>query len=113
MATAKDAHALTSYYLKGYQEAYGVVPSVNRNVAKAQFGSMLMDLSGAEVRELIDYFFQAVSSNNHKIDDLFYKYDKLIQSMEADQADVKHKSNLLEESRIRAESWQASKKGSK
>lgn len=111
-ATAAECHALTTYFIKQYKEKYGKAPVVNRNVCKVQFQNMLLDYSTEEIRELIDFFLTTQSGNNHKINDLFYGYDKLVEAMQQQQADMLFRQKLREETRQRTEEWKASgKKG--
>lgn len=111
-ATAAECHALTSYYIKVYKEKYGKAPIVNRNIAKGQFQNMLMDYTSDEIKELIEFFITTQSTNNHKLNDLFYGYDKLLEAMEQHNADVAFRQKLKEETKHRTEEWIASgKKG--
>lgn len=110
MATAKDCHALTSYYVKGYEVRYGVKPNVNRNTARWGFDSMLQDLSMNHVRQLIDYYFTTPPTRRHDLDWFFYNYEKLNNAMSEAREDAKHRSKLMEESKQRAEAWRQSGK---
>ena len=110
--TAAQCHAMTSYYMKQYTAKYGKAPVVNRNIAKNAFSNMLMDLTTDEVKELIDFFFTTASSNKHRINDLFYGYDRLIEAMRQHNEDVALQQRLREETKHRTEEWLASgKKG--
>ena|SRR3982751_908922 len=108
MVTAAECHALTSYYIKQYKAKYGRAPVVNRNIAKAQFQNMLMDYSSDELRALIDFFFTTQSGNSHKINDLFYGYDRLVVTMHEYNEDVERQRVLREETKRRTEEWLAS-----
>jgi hypothetical protein len=108
MATAAECHALTSYFKKQYKAKYGKEPVLNRNVAKAQFGNMLMDYSSEELRNIIDFFLSTYSVNNHRINDLFYGYDKIVEAMLQHEEDVATQERLREETRKRVEEWRAS-----
>lgn len=106
--TAAECHALTSYFIKQYTQKYGKAPVVNRNIAKTQFQNMLMDYSSEEIRNLIDFFLTTQSSNNHRINDLFYGYDRLVEAMRQHDEDVILQQRLREETKRRTEEWRAS-----
>lgn len=108
MATAAECHALTSYFIKQYKAKYDTAPVVNRNIAKAQFQNMLMDYSTTELRELIDFFLTTQSANKHKINDLFYGYDRLVVTMLETKEDVERQRLLRVETKRRTEEWLAS-----
>lgn len=107
-ATAAECHALTSYYIKKYKETYGKAPVVNRNVSKLQFQNMLMDFTSAELKELIDFFFTTQSGTKHRINDLFYGYDRLVEAWRQHQEDAALQQRLREETKRRTEEWLAS-----
>lgn len=108
MATAAECHALTSYFKKQYKAKYGKEPVLNRNIAKVQFGNMLMDYSSEELRKLIDFYLSTHSGNNHKINDLFYGYDKMVEAMRQHDEDAVMQERLRDETRRRVEEWRAS-----
>jgi hypothetical protein len=111
-ATAAECHALTSYYIKEYKDRYDKAPVVNRNIAKVHFQNMLMDYTSDEIKEMIEFFFTTATTSNHKITDLFYGYDKLIEAMQQHNADVDFRKKLKEETKHRRDEWLASgKKG--
>jgi len=110
--TAAQCHALTSYFIKQYTAKYGKAPVVNRNIAKGYFQNMLMDFTSDELREVIDFFLTTQSSNKHKINDLFYGYDRLVEAMRQHNEDAALQQRLREETKRRTEEWLASgKKG--
>lgn len=106
-ATAAECHALTSYFIKKYKAKYDRMPVVNRNISKAQFQNMLMDYNSDELKKVIDFFLTTVSGNNHKINDLFYGYDRLMEAMQTHDADRRMQEKLREETRRRTEEWRA------
>lgn len=110
MATAKDCHALTSYYEKGYKAKYGSAPVVNRVTARWNFDSILGSQSVATTKELIDYYFTTPPTRRHDLEWFFYNYDKIIKAMLEAKDDAAHRSRLMEESRKRAEQWRQSGK---
>ena len=110
MATAKDCHALTSYYEKLYKEKYGRAPNVNRITARWNFDSILGSMSSAHARELIDYYFTTPPTRLHDIVWFFNNYEKLVRAMSEAQIDAEHRRKLMEESKKRAEQWRASGK---
>lgn len=105
MATAQQAHGLTSYYVKVYRSHYDKSPVVNRNTARWGFDSILMDMSVSQVRELIDFYLTTASTNGHSLDWLFYNYDKLVVSMEEHERSRAERKRLREESEERAREW--------
>lgn len=105
MPLAKDCHALTSYYILGYRTKYGRAPVVNRNKARWGFDAILYDLNVVEVKSLLDYYFDAVSTHGHSIDWFFNNYDKLIETREIAEKDEADRARLREESKKRVEEW--------
>ena len=109
MATAKDCHTLTSYYVKKYKERYGVNPVVNRHSARWGFDSILVDLTMTEAKELLDFYFNTGSTKRHAIDWFLYNYEKLIEVQAKLKEDADHRAQLRKESELRAkerEIWQ-------
>lgn len=110
--TAAQCHALTSYFIKQYKEKYGKAPVVNRNIAKNAFSNMLMDYESDDLKQLIDFFLTTQSNTRHRINDLFYGYDRLVEAMRQHDEDVALQQRLREETKRRTEEWLASgKKG--
>jgi hypothetical protein len=110
MATAKDCHALTSYYVKKFKEKMGREPNVNRHAARWNFDSVLQGLSGDSVKELIDYYFTTPNERNYDLDWFFYNYHKLVTAKSKAEADAEHRRKIRAESKERAERWRASGK---
>lgn len=111
MADAKTCHALTTYYLNGYQGKYGQKPVVNRNKARWGFDSVLEDLKPAAVMKLIDFYFSTSSTTRHSLEWFFYNYDKLIEKKAEYDRDEADRKKLREESRLRVEEWRQSRRG--
>jgi hypothetical protein len=108
MPQAKDCHALTTYFIQGYEKKYGKKPSVNRNTARWGFDSILHDKSIMDTKFLIDYYFTTPDTKKHDLDWFFYNYDKLWNAMEEAHEDAQHRKKLMEESKKRAEAWRQS-----
>lgn len=107
--TAKDCHAMTSYYIKLYKEKYGVAPKVNRPVARWDWAGILEDLTVEESKSLLEFYF-TTSNKGHPLNWFFYNYDKLQQSVEELEKDSKRRKKLREESEERAREWRESGK---
>jgi hypothetical protein len=105
MTTAKDCHALTSYYEKKFKERYNTSAVVNRNDARWKFDSILKSLSVKEVMALMDFWFETDSVQRHPIVWFFYNYDKLITVRAEQQEDSELRSKLRKESEERARKW--------
>lgn len=113
MPTAKDCHALTSYYEKQFEKRYGEKPSpnnVNRVTARWNFDSILQSITTPSVKELIDYYLTTHSTNRHSLEWFFYNYNKLYRSMQDGKKDAEHRDKLMQESKLRAEQWRKSGK---
>lgn len=103
---AQRAHALTSYFEKRYKEQYGNSPVVNRYSARWGWDSVLASLSDAEVKEVINYYFD-VPRATHTLDWFFYNYDKLVVSYRESLEESGRRKKLREESQRRAAEWRA------
>ena len=109
MATAKQAHALVTYFVEQYTETYGFKPVLNRYAARWGFDSILHDLSVAQTKELVDFYFSTASANKHSLDWFLYNYDKLLVSMAAAAKDRETLARLREETKQRTEEWRKRK----
>ena len=98
MATAKQCHTLTTYYVQKFEAKYGAKPTVNRVAARWNFNTLLEDLTAKEVLQLIDYYFQTQSGRRHDLDWFFYNYDKLVKGMHDSAKDAEHRKRLMDES---------------
>lgn len=105
MATPKQAHALTSYFVAKSKGRYGLAPKVNRNTARWNWDGMLEDMTEAEARELIDYYFTTQSTNGHTLDWFFYNYDKLLDTKKVIDADQELSARIREDTKRRVEEW--------
>lgn len=108
--TAKDCHALTSYFEKIYKEKYGVAPNVNRYAARWGFDSVLQSMNSQQAKALLDYYLTTPPTRKHDLDWFFYHYHDLIESMLKAKEDAAHRRKLMEESKLRAEQWRKSGK---
>ena len=105
MASAKDCHELSSYYVKLYKEKYGYQPNINRVKARWSWDSMYDAMNKKEIKSLLDYYFTTASGTSHSLDWFFYNYDKLIEAkgwVEKDQQNIDRLRNETEE---RARRW--------
>ncbi len=108
--TAKDCHALITYYEKSYNDKYGKVPNVNRYAARWGFDSVLQSMNSVQAKELLDYYFTTPATRKHDLDWFFYHYHELVESMLKAKDDAAHRRKLMEESKLRAEQWRQSGK---
>lgn len=104
-ATAQQCHAMTNHFVNCYKEKYGAAPNINRNVARAQFGNILMDLSTKEVIGLIDYYFDTFGVKNHDLTWFFYNYDKLLEAQSSQVVEQGERDRLMQESKQRVKEW--------
>ncbi len=105
MAAAKDAHALTSYFIKQYKIKYEKDPVINRHSARWGFDSILMDMPTPEVKALIDYYLTTASMKRHSLEWFLYNYDKLVEACRVQKEDAARRAKLREESEKRAKEW--------
>lgn len=113
MATAKDAHTLSSHFKKKWREKYGTTPVVNSHAARWAFDSMLSDMGPVEAKTLIDYYFECSTSNRHDLTWFLYNYEKLQTSKTDRDNDVAALVRIREESKRRTEEWRKKRNGSK
>lgn len=73
--TAQQTHALFTYFVNACEEATGKRPVANRNKSKWGLESLLMDYTGVEARELIDYYVEHYESPN--IEWFLFNYEKV------------------------------------
>jgi len=107
MATAKDCNTLTSYYAKLYRAKYGHAPVVNAHKARWAFDSLLITLSVAEAKELLDFYMTYQSNNQHALDWFFYHYEEVQETKIRADEDAKARARLRAESAARAAKWGA------
>lgn len=105
MATAKDCHVLTSYYVKLYKAKYHSEPVVNRHSARWGFDSILLGMSPQEIKELLEYYLTTASAKRHALEWFFYNYEKLINGRTEVLADRIRRARLRHESEQRAKEW--------
>lgn len=110
MATAKDCHALTTYYEKLYEQKYGSKPNVNRYRSRWGFDSVLMSMSMHNAKELLEYYFTTSSEGRHSLTWFFNNYESLMSAKSDSDTDKEHRKKLMEESKRRAQEWRKSGK---
>lgn len=104
--TAKDCHALSSYYEKAFEAKYGYKPNINRNTARWGWeGILLGGLKSKEVQELVDFYLETGSTNKHSLQWFFYNYDQVITTRQQVIDDREHREKLRHESQERARKW--------
>lgn len=110
-ATPKQAHALSSYFVKKYKEKYGYDHRFNRNKARWSWDNMLMDMTPTEAKSLVDYYFTTINPQNHPLEWFFYNYDKLEEAKAKMEEDQRRLEVIRAESAKRAEEWRKKKNG--
>lgn len=105
MASAKDCHVMTTFYLTEYDEKYGRKPLVNRHKARWGFDSVLQDMTMKEAKELILYYLDTHSDHGHSLEWFFYNYDKLVDKKNEFEKDEADRRRLRAESKRRVEEW--------
>jgi len=108
--TAKDCHALTSYFRKRYKEHYGREPDVNIWSARWGFDAVLRGLNFQEAQNLLDYYFTTSSERLHDLDWFFNNYHRLAKAKRDQEEDKARTAKLMAESKERAEQWRLSGK---
>lgn len=91
----QEVHALVTYYIKCYEAKKGKTPVLNRNKVRYWLESMLMDYTGAEARELIDYYVDKWAEPS--IDWFAFNYDKV------DEDKTEYEKNKLSNAAKRSE----------
>lgn len=107
MPTAKDAHALVTYYEGIYKKAHGDKPVVNRYKARWGFDALLMDMPAKDAKALLDYYVDSGLAKQHNLEWFFYNYDAVMENRDKILDDVEKTKNLRAESRRRVEEWRA------
>ena len=105
MPSAKDAHALVTYFETLYQKQYRQKPSLNRYKGRWGFDSVLMDMTMKEAKELLTYYIESGMAKGRDLEWFFYNYDKIKETHERVKDDVERTKAIREESRKRAEEW--------
>ena len=105
MATAKDCHTLTSYFISSYTEKYGRKPIVNRNVARWSWDNILQDLTMVECRDLVDYYMKTDGNHGNSLPWFFGHYDQLMVNKKSQDEDAETRALLREETKRRTEEW--------
>lgn len=101
MASAAQANALTTYYVQKYNERYGEKPIVNRNKSRWSWDNMMQDMKPAEIKELLDFYFESHSAKAHDLDNFFYNYDKIILSRKQAEKDKAERKRIMQETKER------------
>lgn len=107
MASAQQAHTLTTYYMKKYEERYGEKPIVNRNSARWSWDNMMQDMTPVEIKELLDYYFASNSVKAHDLSNFFYNYDKILLSKKQYEEDRVDRKRMMQETKERTERYLA------
>jgi hypothetical protein len=111
VTTAKDCHALTTYYEKKFKEKYHSAAVVNRNTARWGFDAILKGISPEETKELLDYWFNISSPQRHPLQWFFYNYDKLITAKAEQSEDDALRAKLRHDSEERVRKWRERRAG--
>jgi hypothetical protein len=103
MVTAKDCHALTTYFVSKYKETTGSTLTVNRNKARWGFESVLMDYPAKQAYDLIDYYMEHWQTPS--MEWFFYNYDKVVVAKQECEAQEAAAVQVRKDTAERLEEW--------
>lgn len=89
------ADTFINYFVKAYTGKFKSRPIVNRSKFKYGVVDMLKDIKLTEAKALADYYITHYTEVS--IGEFLYKYDEMIQEMNAEQADLAQREQLLSE----------------
>jgi hypothetical protein len=101
--TAQQCHALSTYFKDKFEEVVGYAPVINRNKARWQFESILMDYSPTESRHLIDFYLEHWSAPS--LDWFLYNYDKVVEEKQAREKSEAAAEKRRQQTKERLEEW--------
>ena len=110
MANPADAQSAIFYYQGAYKAFYGEKPVVNYYKLNFAFGAVIDDIGLEATKDLIDFYFQTLSSDKHNPETFARNYDKLINAMNEQESKKAYMDKLKEETRLRAEEWRKTHK---
>lgn len=99
------AQGLISHYIKVYRSKYSKMPIFNRAKAVWSFDSMLYDLEVDEVKGLLTYYMETLSTNNHSLGWFFNNYNDLYNRYVEHTAASNMEAKIREATRKRTEEW--------
>lgn len=99
MATREQGSRLINVFNKAWQEKYGKPYIGNRHSDQWGFMDMISDLGYKEAKELVQYYFNLASENNHDRKWLIYNYDKVYETKVKVQEDKEHRRRLMEQTK--------------
>jgi len=102
--SASLAFALLSYYASKYKERYGKQPNINKYKEKWAAGDILQDFNFDEAKSIIDYYF-TLSKDGHPLTWLFNNFDKLKDTVNANELDKKLRAERRAELAKLREEW--------
>lgn len=101
--TPQQCHALTTYFITAYTEKMGRKPAVNRNKARWQAESVLMDYSASDARELLDYYLEHYE--NPSLEWFMFNYEKVDEAKHDHDEQEKISAKRREATAQRLEEW--------
>jgi len=91
----ENADAFINHFVKSYTDKFKTRPIVNRSKFKYAVVDMLKDIKLTEAKTLADYYISHYTEVS--ISEFLYKYDEMIQEMNAEEADLMQREQLLSE----------------
>lgn len=98
---------LSDYYVAAATKFHGRDTRINRATMSWAFKGMLRDMSLAQIKQLIDFYFTSYAHKEHDFTTFQYSYDKIEMAMREREREVKHIETLRAESAQRAKEWRA------
>lgn len=99
------SQGLISHYINVYREKYGKMPIFNRSKAVWSFDSMLYDLETEDVKNLLSYYMETLSGNNHSLGWFFNNYNDLYNNYTEYKDARDRDAKVREATRKRTEEW--------
>lgn len=102
-ATVQQCHAMTTYFVKQFQEVTGRSTVVNRNKARWGFEAILMDYSTEQIKQLIDYYLKYYPTPN--VEWFLFNYDKVVEALQEHEEKEKIAEKRRQQTAERLEEW--------
>lgn len=104
----KQASDLIDFFEECYVERYGIKPQINRIRDKWNMRDLYNELGMREVKKLIRLYFSSISSNQHSLQFFYNNYEKLIVQQQLREKDLKHRKEVLKQTKKRVKNEQRS-----
>lgn len=93
-ADFQKAEKLITHYSNEFFKKFNSKPVMNRNKYKFMVIDMLKDLNITQAKKLVEYFISH-SKEKPEFSDLLYNYGDIMQEMDIETVDKKHREQLL------------------